>query len=418
MEQLDARSLLQAAPVCKLWASVYKSALHQLDVSCASGRQYEAAAWLRKNGQDLHDLCYTARLGPHGSLDGAMTIFLAVLNLTQLRSLGLHNLNLYFTGTQRLRAFQSLTSLSLSECYLKDGDLAPMSPLSSLRRLSFSNCYGFDLASDGFASLGKGLAQLTSLTLSALPTDGASGLSELQQLQQLNMSSVLILISSLPLMPSLTKLTWRNNPVDLDAASETALSKLQDLDLNHGYFIRENRGLSALVSLTRLEAVPGLQVGPNRMRSDRCVLLTVIGPLQQLHHLRICSDFKQTDPISSFSILATLQHLTHLELTGPTLPAGALAAVFRAKEASACFPKLQCLSIMCEDGMWEWPAWQAAGACISSDELEQLVLGCPQLQSLTFIDHPIEAAGLSCLAAGLFWPSWTYWLDSGWRQYR
>ena len=202
-------------------------------------------------------------------------------------------------------------------------------------------------------------------------------------------------MSDLPFLPSLTKLTCKHNHVNLDPAGETALTKLQALDLNGCKFSPESRGLSALASLTRLEATLGLDW------VNRYVLVTSVGPLQQLRHLRICSDFKQAHPISSFSVLATLQHLTHLALTGPTLPAGALAAVFKSDQAGAvvaCFPKLQHLSITSEDRIWEWQDWQAPGARISCEELRQLAWGCPQLQSLALAEHRVEAAGLSCLS--------------------
>ena len=213
-----------------------------------------------------------------------------------------------------MAAFQSLTSLSLSHCRLADADLAPLTPLSALRRLDLSGSSGLDAASGAFARLIKGLAQLTSLDLSACTEiSNISGLSALRQLQQLDLSYVpSIGLCDLPLMPSLTKLAFKHNDAYLAPAGSTALSKLLELDLNGCYFSTGARGLSALVSLTKLVATS--------CRDLPSVLLTAIGPLQQLRHLHICSDFKQADPISSFSALATLQHLTHLVFTGPTLP--------------------------------------------------------------------------------------------------
>ena len=377
IEHLDAETLLRAAPVCKLWASVYKGALHQLDVSSARSpaRAQRAAAWLQKNGQDLQELRYAPRF-PAISTESVITIssvvYSALLNVTQLRSLELaFGRNGVRLQTQGLAALQSLTSLSLSSCYLENEDIAPLLHLSALRRLNLSDCQGFNAFAEPEA-FSKSLAQLTTLNLSGCAeVTNISGFSDLQQLQQLDLSSVPnIGFSSLPLMPSLTKLTFKHNDAYLAPAGDKALSNLLELDLNGCHFNTDGRGLSTLVALTRLEAVPGLR------RADRSFQLTAIGPLQQLRHLNICTDFKQADPVSSFSVLATLQHLTHLELTGPTLPARALAAVFRADQAGAavaCFPKLQCLSISTENDMWQLHNSQAPGACISSDELGRLV---------------------------------------------
>jgi hypothetical protein len=133
---------------------------------------------------------------------------------------------------------------------------------------------------------------------------------------------------------------------------------------------------------------------------SRCVLLTALGPLQQLRHLVVSSDFKQADPISSFSVLGTLQHLTHLELRGPQLPAGALAAMFnstcqvlRDAVAAAGLPRLQSLQIQTEEDA-EKDSEQVSGGPISSNEVVLLVRNCPELRSLTISGYMVEDGGL------------------------
>ena len=166
MDNLDSETLLQAAPVCKLWACVYKSALHQLDISYTTttiARAWGAAGWLQKNGKCLQGLRYASQCSPFGT---ERTIISAVPKLTQLRALELDDVNLHLQ-TPGLAAFQSLTSLSLPRCHLADADLAALRPLSALCKLNLSGNDGIDAASEAFASFSRALAQLTTLDLSA-----------------------------------------------------------------------------------------------------------------------------------------------------------------------------------------------------------------------------------------------------------
>ena len=396
LEHLDVRALLRGAPtVNKLWLSVYKGALHRLDMSCANteAKAQGAAGWLQKFGQGLQEIRY-AREYRYDTGVPAAIIFSAVVHLTQLQSLNLRGINLYLQ-TQPLTALQSLTSLSLPACNLTDKDLGPIATLVTLQSVDLSVNDSFYTSSEAFAAFSRGLIHLTLLNLGACNLNDYSGLSQLQQLQELGLSCIMEPgLSDLPLMPSLTKLIFQENWAALDYADTKSLSKLQHLDLHGCYLGSSGCALSNLVSLTRLEAVHGHERGDG----SRCVLLTALGPLQQLRHLHLSSDFKQGDPISSFSVLGTLHHLTYLELEGPLLPAGALAAMFGAHSANAavvCLPRLQYLSL--SDSAEYYEEWQATGGPITEAELEQLGHGCPQLQTL-ILDHPVESGALTPLS--------------------
>jgi hypothetical protein len=200
-------------------------------------------------------------------------------------------------------------------------------------------------------------------------------------------------------MPSLTKLIFHDSWALRDGArSFEALSRLQHLNVQDCFFGHEATALSSLVYLTRLEAVQRGATG----FGARCVLLTALGPLQQLRHLVISSDFKEADPVSLFSVLGTLQHLTHLEFQGPQLPAGALAAMFSTSQGdagAACLPRLQCLQVHTgfdeeDSDEEEQEEWQASGGSISSSDIGLLARSCPELHSLTIYGYPVEDAGL------------------------
>ena len=395
---LNGRALLRAGPtVCKSWLSACKGALRSLDVSCADtdARAEGAAAWLQRHGQELLELCYECY---HEDLDGAAdVVFSALVQLTQLQSLKLEGIDLH-SRMQSLTALQNLTSLSLPACSLRDADFHPLASLVSLRMLDLTENGVFDAASEAFKRCSRSLSRLSSLSFdSCSAVLNPSGLSELRQLQELNLSFMRdIALRDLLVLPVLTKLTFAHNRVVLHADIAMALSKLQHLDITESDCNGDPTAISLLVSLTRLDAVPS-------SRSPARVVLTDLGPLQQLRHLSVSSHLKPTDAaISSSSAIGCLQQVTYLELAGPPLPAGALAAVFQADTAgaaAACLPRLQFLQIRAAGR----GAWRARAGCIRVDEFAQLVQGCPQLRGLTLDDHPIEPAGLCCLSrlAGL-----------------
>jgi hypothetical protein len=287
---------------------------------------------------------------------------------------------------------------------MREADLAPLSALVTLSKLGIWGTISMDTEGPSFINLSRALTQLTSLTLRNSNLHKLWGLSELKYVQELDLSynSTRIALADLPAMPSLTKLTFAGNWVMRDSPSFlTTLSKLQHLSMRDCYSADAVSPLASLASLTRLEVVPK---GVTRDWT-RCALITAIGPLQQLHHLVISSDFKQADPISSFSVLGTLQHLTHLELRGPQLPAGALAAMLSTAQedaGAACLPRLQCLEIhtLDEEEIAE-EDWQAPGGSISGSEIALLARSCPELQSLTIDGYPLEDAGSSTLMSGL-----------------
>ena len=396
LEHLDGRALLCAMPtVSKLWLSMYKGALHRLDLSCANtpAKAQGAARWLLKHGKSLQEIRYAPETEypevPYGGAVGI--VFSALVQLTQLQSLELSGMNLH-SHTQPLTALRSLTSLSLPSCHLKDADLRPIATLLKLRRIDLES-NSVKGTSKAFAAFSRRLTNMTSLSLRACDDFDPAGLSRLQQLQELDFSYMDEAdLYDLPIMPSLTKLTFQENWAALDDADVTeSLSNLQHLDLHGCYLGASGCALSNLVLLTRLEAIHGDD-------GSRCVLLTALGPLQQLRHLHLSSDFEQGDPVSSFSVLGTLQHLTHLELIGPQLPAGALAAVFAAQRrdsAVVCLPSLQYLLIAFDEESDE--DWQAKGGSIRGAELEQLGRACPELQTL-ILDHPVEAGRHSPLS--------------------
>jgi hypothetical protein len=321
-------------------------------------------------------------------------IFSALLQLRQLQSLDCERMVLS-KKTQALTSLQGLTSLRMADCCLTMRDLAPLSVLMNLRKLSLeTNMMSFDAEDLHFINLSRALTQLTSVSLADCDhLHNPLGMSELKFVQELDLSLLSnIELADLPAIPSLTKLTFNSNWAVLDSTKTAkALCGLQHLDMCDCFFGEEASAIGSLVALTRLEAVHGGEKGDG----IRCVLLTTLGPLQQLRHLAVSSDFKQSDPISSFSVLGTLQHLTHLELRGPQLPAGALAAMFSTSQGNAgaaCLPRLQRLQVHKEDGEEDW---QALGGSISSNDVALLVQSCPELRSLTLTGYPIRAAGLT-----------------------
>jgi hypothetical protein len=405
--RLDGRSLLKAAPTtCKAWNAAYKGALDKLDVSCATpvAKARDAAACLQQHGHCLSELCYNAR---GGCKECRSCIFPAVLQLTQLQSLDFEGLYLRDSETQALTSLQHLTSLRMANCFLEMQDLGPLSVLVNLRKLNLDTNMDLDANSPHFINLSRALTQLTSFSLADCDhLHNPRGLSELKFVQELDLSLQSDLeLADLPALPFLTKLTFKDNSAVLDSAETVkALSGLQHLDMRDCYFGQVS-ALGSLVSLTRLEAVHGRERGDGYYR---CVLLTALGPLQQLRHLVVSSDFKQADPISSFSVLGTLQHLTHLELRGPQLPAGALAAMFSTRQGgagAACLPRLQCLQMHKEEG---WNALLAPGGPrdpleparhpISRNDIALLVRSCPALHSLTLTGYLIEDAGFALLS--------------------
>jgi hypothetical protein len=398
-EHLDDTSLVQAAPAtCKAWYAAYKGALHKLDVSRARTlvKAESAAAWLRQHGHILSRLVYKFNI-EDGIYPNSchQCIFSALVQLTQLRSLDLEGLKGCFR-TKELTCLQLLTSLRLAFCGLPEGDIRPLSALVGLCQLSLEGSMHIDAERWLFTDLARALTQLTSFKMGEDKLlEHPWGLSELKFVQDLDLSTVPDLqLDDLPEMPSLTKLTFRNNLAHLESFDTgKTLSRLQHLDMLESYFGTSARALASLVSLTRLEAVTGAKHLWEGM--DRLVLITAVGPLQQLRHLAISSDFKQADPISSFSVLGTLQHLTHLDLSGPKLPAGALAAMFSASQGdvgASCLPRLKCLQVEL-DGCAEMD-WQAPGGSISGNEVALLVRACLELQSLTLTGHVVRDAGL------------------------
>jgi hypothetical protein len=398
-EHLDGRSLLKAVPTaCKAWYAAYKGAVHKLDVSCVRTlfKADSAAAWLVQHGHTLSELVYQYRPYDNFTPNSChQSIFSALVQLTQLRSLDLEGLKGCFR-TKDLTCLQMLTSLRLAYCDLPQMDLAPLSALVGLCKLSLEGSMHIDTEDWNFDDLARALTQLTSFKMGeGRYLENPWRLSELKFVQELDLSSVPDLqLDDLPEMPSLTKLTFRTNLAHLESFDTgTKLSRLQHLDMLESYFGTSARALASLVSLTRLVAVTGGEHLWDDM--DRLAMLTAVGPLQQLRHLAISSDFQQADPISSFSVLGTLQHLTHLELRGPQLPAGALAAMFSTSQGdsgASCLRKLRCLRVEAERCVEM--DWQAQGGSISRSDVALLVRTCPELQSVTLSRYLVEDAGL------------------------
>jgi hypothetical protein len=397
---LDSRSLLQKAPtVCKAWKTACKGALQELDVSRANTvAKAKGAATLMLHGSTLSKLSYQVNNRLNETMLCQLILYKALVQLTQLQSLDLLGFDLR-GKTQALTSLQRLTSLRLACCNLTDPGIRPLSVLVALRQLSLEGSTSIDAGCPHFINLSRALTQLTSLNLASCEEfDNPRGLSELKALQELDLSHLQeIELEELPAMPSLTKLDFSCNWAVLDKDSTVkVLFGLQDLRMQGSYFGDEANRFSRLVSLTRLEATHGEERGDG----TRCVLLTALGPLQQLCHLVVSSDFRQTEPVSSFSVLGTLQHLTHLELRGPQLPAGALAAMLysTSQVPSAWLPRLQSLQVVHEEH-GEKDAQQAPGGPISSNDVALLVRKCPGLQSLTISGYEVENGGLLHLSS-------------------
>ena len=344
---LDPHTLLCEAPVvCKLWnALVYVSASRFAPVlpnnmTERSAWRQRVVRWLQRS-KALKVFRYREHMAlPPDSIsdDQVKSLCLAIGQLPDLEELYMSCCRLSHTGLYPLKDLTTLSQLqvlSLDHCGLQDPDLVNLAPLTSLRHLDLSG-NSFSFTSGSFSSLTGALHQLTSLKLHNaasvwLQDPHLDQLANFSQLQALDMSRCRANLAHLPKFPSLTKLVANVNAVTATPGSLSRLSNLQHLQIDHCFFTEATQDFSALARLTCLEASNFTIDAPDQ----RGVFLTALAPLTQLRHLAIDPVVDWDTPTSSFSLLATLKHLTHLELCGTQLPSGLLSIMFEPAAAGA-----------------------------------------------------------------------------------
>ena len=448
---LDPHTLLCEAPVvCKLWnALVYVAALRfapvlPRNVTERSAWRQRVVSWLQRS-KALKVLRYREHRALHDRIldDQAKSLCLAIGQLPDLEEVYMSSCPVTDMGLHPLKDLATLSQLqvlSLDCCGLRDQDLETLAPLTSLRHLDLSG-NSFAFTSGAFSSLTGPLQQLTSLRLHNAASAGQlqhshlDQLTKFSQLQALDISTCYTNLAHSPEFPSLSKLTADNVWVTATPGSLSSLSHLQQLQIRYCKFTEAAQDFSALARLTRLEASHYFIDDDEHQRG---ISVTALAPLKQLRHLAIDPIVERDAPtgISSFSLLTTLKHLTHLELCGLELPSEVLAAMFQPAAAAAAvpnhpaggaapaagggggggrhgdtatsslagggaaLPNLKYLSMVWyyHDYMTDW-VWGRRDNAVGSDQLQQLVWNCPLLEVLAIKDHPVQVAGVAHLTA-------------------
>lgn len=404
------------ALVNRAWSTAAAAGQEEINIKqCSRANTTSCSKWLCKHPTQVTSIKISIKPLEALSMPQYVSaqLLLPVHQLSSLRQLDLTELTVVAVrGNGQAIASTWLTALSgLPSLKLFGGriNLQGLSALTALKHLDIRRAHGYLVSDDNnAAALAEAVPRLLQLTaLTAEHNAVLTHTSRLTNLQLLKVESRCSADSFMQFPVSLTHLeiSLYTGPNDAAAllispSSTPGLSRLTNLQALRVNGVRsfDIAILTALTALRKLEIHrTRITAGPGAPK-----LGSMLYPMTNLQHLQLAVfDAEQPPAVTAADYSAiTSQHLTHLDLSGPTAEWSSLGPEFcyRLFSAQRQLPNLQSLSL---GAVW----------FCSSFTVQHIVRCCPNLRELavksTFPGGPIVAAtepdewaeSVSCLTA-------------------